>query len=408
MSRPSLFLSVITLVGLASAPIGQAYGDAVDCVIATDAIQQASTIRKLSIRSEVPCLIHQKDEVKKFLVSSISEKLPPDRLENEGLLYRAIGIIPESFDYKQGILDLYLEQLGGYYDPDAKHFVMAGWLPPAFQTSIAVHELTHALQDQYYNLTTFIDQKNHTSDELLARSALVEGDATAVMLDYARHLGRMGPIRHEQNVDAVIFQNVLGSGIFKQGGGVPQSLYAMLIFPYTSGLRFVHSVLQESDYEGLERVFLNPPRSTEEILHPEKYRAKQPDFTIPSIESLTKSGERVIFSDVVGEFGVSASLMLWLKDKKELREVSAGWGGDRIALLQDGATGTRRILWWSLWDTESDAVDFYKAFQGSLEQRFGLMLKDGMGEFSAPTESIFAKPSLTRNGQMVHYQVELK
>jgi hypothetical protein len=365
-------------------------------------------IRKLNIRKEVPCLIRQKEEVKKFLLSTISDKLPPDRMENESLIYKAVGVIPESFDYEKGIVDLYLDQLGGYYDPEAKHFVMAGWMPLSFQTTIAVHELTHALQDQYYDLTTFIDQKKHTSDELLARSALVEGDATAVMLDYTRRHGRMGPIKNEDNVDAVIFQNVLGSGIFKQGGSVPQSLYAVLIFPYTSGLRFVHSILQKTDYEGLEKVFLNPPRSTEEILHPEKYGTTQQDFKIPAIESLIRDGDTVIFTDVMGEFGASAALMLWMSDKKALREVSAGWGGDRIALVAKGTSAARRVIWKSFWDTEKDAVDFYDAFRASLEKRFNAKFSESGEMTMLPQDSIFSLASLTRTADEVSYEITLK
>ncbi|NLF24080.1 MAG: hypothetical protein GX589_00270, partial [Deltaproteobacteria bacterium] len=117
------------------------------CGIAAEALKEASRIRGLKIKREVSCQLQSQEEVKAHLLKVIAEKMPSGRLELEGAVYEAFGLIPDGYAYKEGILEMYMGQIGGYYDSEKKHYVMAAWLPGAMQVPIAVHELTHALQD---------------------------------------------------------------------------------------------------------------------------------------------------------------------------------------------------------------------------------------------------------------------
>ena len=146
----------------------------------------ASRLRGLKVKREVPCRLQDKAQVERYLRSAIEEKVPKQKLELEGEMYRLIGAIPKDYDYLNGLVAVYTSQLGGYYEPGEEYYAMAAWMPGVLQMPIAVHELTHALQDQHYALEKFIDQKSESSDQLMAKSALVEGDATAVMIDYSR------------------------------------------------------------------------------------------------------------------------------------------------------------------------------------------------------------------------------
>ena len=122
----------------------------------------------------------------------MEEDVAPNRLYSEGVVYQRLALVPKDFKYESGIIDLYTSQIGGYYDPKKDHFVMAKWIPASLQFPVAVHELVHALQDQHFKLDTFLDPKTMTSDALMARAALVEGDATAVMIDYSLRAGGGG------------------------------------------------------------------------------------------------------------------------------------------------------------------------------------------------------------------------
>ena len=269
-----------------------AFSDESLCQIATGAIEQASNIRSLRVKSKVPCEVHDKEKVKNYLLDTLENKVTFEKLRKEEAVFKALGFIPEDFNYKDGIVELYLGQIGGYYDPDKSYYVMAGWLPAMLQTTIAVHELTHALQDQYFNLQTFLDLKMQSNDELLARSALVEGDATAVMYDFARVTAGQKRLEEESNVEGLMLQSVISASMVAGMGKVPKTLQSMLIFPYTSGLRFAHELLRKGGYKQIDQAFNKPPRSTEEILHPEKYFHPKKDFIEIEAEGASKRKSR--------------------------------------------------------------------------------------------------------------------
>jgi hypothetical protein len=384
-----LFLNVaLPLTAFLCTPIDSVKAADIDCKIAESAIRSASVIRKLRIKSSVPCKIHDRSQIKQFILETMDVKVPQQKLIYEEMVYKAIGMIPETFNYREGILELYLSQIGGYYDPDKKRYVMAGWLPEIFQTSIAVHELTHALQDQYFQLDTFLDIKKDTSDNLMAKSALVEGDATAVMLDYTRLQTGQSGIAEEESVENVMLQNIFGVALSMGAVEVPETLKFMLVFPYTSGLRFAHELLKSGGYTKVNQAFQNPPRSTEQILHPDKYMAGVSDFINITPEVVTFSDisddAQVVYSDTYGEFAISVLLGAHLSDREKGIQAAVGWGGDTVVVREH--EGTRFIIWRTEWDSESDSQEFFDAIALMLARRFPELSK---------TESLFSWQRVT-------------
>ena len=342
------------------------------CSFAQSAIADASRIRGLKQKKKVSCLAHNRDQVKQYLLSAINEKIPAQKLENEQTIYRALGFVPRDYNYKDGIIELYLSQIGGYYDPEKKHFVMAAWMPAMLQTTVAVHELTHALQDQYYDLEHFMDSKTMDTDMLFARSALVEGDATAVMTDYSRELFGQGSLSAEASVQNLMLQNVVGASLIGAGNNIPPSLQFMLIFPYTSGLRFAHTLLKQGGYPAVDEAFKRPPRSTEEILHPDKYFKDAADFKeVTEADLLVATGEggKVVYGDVLGEFAISALLSGLLPAKSQAIEAAAGWAGDRVGIVEQA--GKERVVWLTFWDSAGDAEEFLAAMKVALAAHYG-------------------------------------
>ena len=331
------------------------------CQIARDAMKVAQELRGLREKRQTPCVIQDKEAVRGFLLHSIKTKLPPRKFENEERVFKALGMIPESFVYEKGMVDYYMSQLGGYYDPERKRFAMAGWMPAILQTTIAVHELTHALQDQYFSLEGLIDNKMDNSDALLARSALAEGDASAVMYDYARRQAGQPLLKDEKSVSGIMLQNVLGASVMASGS-VPKSMQMMLLFPYNSGLRFVHALLRKGGYERVNSAFRQPPRSTEEILHPEKYFISAPDFTSLADADVRRDGIdpdlKHVYGDTLGEFAISALLSMVHSVAREVADGAAGWAGDRLGLFESEDRSRWAVVWELRWDTEADAREF--------------------------------------------------
>ena len=335
-----------------------------------------------------------KSKSKLTFARPIDEKIPVEKLQSEELAYKLLGLIPLDYDYKNGIVSLYTEQLGGYYEPKEEYYGMAKWMPMVMQMPIAVHELTHALQDQHFNLDTFLDDTLESSDALMARSALVEGDATAVMLDYANSLRGMPSVAESESVAGVMMQNLAGAVISAAINKAPLALQKMIIFPYISGLNFAHNLLRKSGYSSLDRAYSAVPRSTEEILHPAKYPAKEGEFyelrEQPFPEALAKKYDRTqaVFSDTMGEFTISTLLSLWLPPG-EASEAAAGWGGDRLFLFKSENKVKGTLIWLLRWDSEKDADEFLKSFSKALESRLGKTAQQRKGGgFSFPESPV--------------------
>ncbi len=310
------------------------FADSGLCNIATQAISDASKIRGLNQKQKVPCYVQDKKEIKKYILKTVDEEIPPEKLRNEGVVYKKIGILPKDFDYENGLINAYTSQIGGYYDPKKNHYVMAKWIPQFMQTPVAVHELTHALQDQHYNLAEFTKMKDHTSDELLARSALIEGDATAVMMDYTNKLISAPNLAKQKDVNSIIMQNVLGASMTASANGVPQSLISIMIFPYTSGLRFAHELLKKGSYQLIDETFKKPPKTTAEILHPEKlYNEYGKLNDIDILTLIGKKNSKVEYSDVLGEFLISLMLETLNPGDSKNSIAAEGWKADRIILI---------------------------------------------------------------------------
>lgn len=340
------------------------------CDIAKQSFQDAIRIRHLSKLREVPCTTQNQDQVKKFILDTIQTKYVPQKIEMEEKAYKALGFLPEDFDYKKGLIDFYASQVGGYYDPDKKRFVMAAWMPGLLQTTVAVHELTHALQDQHFNLKDFTDERKYSSDELMARSALIEGDATSVMMDNLRAMAGQKGLETEPNVDSLMMQNIIGFSLVSSAANVPKGLQMLLFFPYTSGLRFVHAALKRGGYREVDRIFERPPGSTEEILHPEKYFAGTHDFTRIDPESILEdpASEHVRYPDVAGEFFISALLIGLGEAPAAAATASAGWAGD-VVVVSERSNGETRVYWVTQWDSERDLREFSESYGRALKKQ---------------------------------------
>lgn len=368
MMRQLIFL-LVTL-SLSAPAIAQA--PQADCRIADTAISVSMRLRKLKMKREVPCRLQGRKEVEEYLRTTLNERVPPPRVENEGKVYELLGIVPLGFDYLNQIIKLYSEQLGGYYDPKLQSYVMASWLPAAMQMTIAVHELTHALQDQHFDLDGMMDEINDPSDVLLARAALVEGDATLVMFEYARETARQPPLIKEPSVSSVMMQNIAGAMMSSSLSKAPSGLQAMLIFPYVSGLRFAHTIVRRDGIKGMNSAFANPPRSTEEILHPKLYGTKSPSFTVPELPLLPdglSDGSPPAFEDRLGEFTISTLLGTFTATPDASR-ASSGWGGDRLAYYPRAGKRYGILAWRTAWDTKRDADEFSETLKKAYTKRF--------------------------------------
>ena len=379
----ALVAFILLLQGFALGPAETHAAGADPCSIVQQKLAEVAGLRGLAAKSPVPCAVESRAEVEEFLRSTIARRLPPQKLEHEQAVYRAVGVVPDDYDYPAGLLGLYMSQIGGYYDPEEKRFIMADWMPAHMQSIIARHELTHALQDQHYSLESFIDPKMESGDELLAHSSLIEGDATAVMLDIERGIKGMAPLSSERSVKAYMegqARSMSGASDLRR---TPHALKELVLFPYTHGLRFVHELMRRDGYREVDRAFVKPPRSTREILHERDFIERRFSLTIPEVHELrgAPAGGGASYTDTLGEFLIRAVLESHAETRGDATRAAQGWIGDRVALFPP-VNGEAVVSWTSAWESENDAREFALAYRKLLKARYGKAPATGRTQLS--------------------------
>ncbi|HET7182022.1 MAG TPA: hypothetical protein VFI15_07315 [Candidatus Limnocylindrales bacterium] len=249
-------------------------------------------------------------------------------------------------------------QVAGYYSPESNElFVVSRTtaVGPADESTYA-HEFTHQLQDQHVDLDKLGIDVSDQSDRSLARLALVEGDAVSVQTTWMT-----------ENLTSQELGQVLAAGLdpdaLKAFNDAPAYLRETALFPYQQGLAFVMRLVGSGGYAAVDAVFADPPDSTEQILHPDKYTTREAPIAVKIPSGLAKAlgtGWSEVGQDTLGEF----LLRVWLKQggvtNLAATAAAEGWGGDRLVLLR-GPSGAVSVAFISAWDTAADAAEFQAA-----------------------------------------------
>ena len=281
-------------------------------------------------------------------------------------LYATLGILSKDTDLYELLLGLYSEGVLGYFDTeDEKLFVVkrAGDFGPA-ETVVYVHEFVHALQQQNFDIHGTGEGLEANSDASSAYRALIEGDARLAELLYmSQHLTEEEQAASEPEASEALIQ------AFRSAPHVILRAYS---FPYLEGTRFALSLYQTAGWNSVNLAFDEVPRSTEQILHPERYidREEPKVVTLPDLANSLGEGWSEVTRDTMGEF----FLMAYLESGFAFREAAVaadGWGGDTYSLLK-GPQDESLLVLPIAWDSERDAREFRDTFVDYTEARTGL------------------------------------
>lgn len=325
--------------------------------------QQVSELRGLPFRRPVNYRRIPRAQLRDVLLQEVREQFTPEEARRYGRALEAFGLIPRGLDLMALMIRLYDEQVGAFYLPRERALYTFEdlALTTAVDRMILAHELVHALQDQHYDLTTWPLHVKDNDDLALAAAALLEGDATVLMTQhYAVHAPPTGMWRD-------LLTMLLGQRT-DQLREAPAYLRELMLFPYQAGQRFVLALQMDGGIEALHRAFQNPPTSTEQILHPHKFLRTRDEPVAVTLDVNPPPGWERIASNVFGEFGIRTKLATALP-LTEAIDAAAGWGGDRYHVFERGIGGPLAVVWWTIWDEESDAEEFAQAYRRYLDKQ---------------------------------------
>lgn len=227
-----------------------------------EVLKETSEIRELAILRPVRSGAQSRSEIEHMLIKNLNEQMTPAEMHATEVSLRKFGLAPADFDYRSFMIKLLTEQVAGYYDPKAQEFHLADWLELEGQKPVMAHELTHALQDQHFNLRRFEKWPHGDSDAELAAHALIEGDATLAMMVYMA----------KNPLVALAFGRSLTTGVAtEQYDKAPRAMRESLIFPYLQGSEWATQIYRKGGWNMVSNAFTRLPLSSEQILHAEKY-----------------------------------------------------------------------------------------------------------------------------------------
>lgn len=317
----------------------------------------------LKFKHEPLVLRRSRAQVRDYVVHKFDEDLPPADLTGIQSALRLFGLIPDSLELRSTMIDLLTEQVAGYYDPDSNALYIPADVEPAQLRIVVSHELVHALQDQYVRLDSIITQR-HVNDRRSAAQSILEGQAT---------LAQLKVLMPEQRPDTFpvgwfwTMRTVMAAqqAQMKEFTRAPLWLREGLIFPYLGGADFM--LWFRRTYPPDHSVLDSMPRSTEQILHPQRY-ADHDEPTDIAFEG-SRAGD-VRWEDGLGEFETRLLFQQHLGNEAEAMTLASGWDGDRYQVLGPNAEA---LVWYSVWDDAAAAT----RFAGGLQRAWNRGRSDG-------------------------------
>ncbi len=303
-----------------------------------------------------------KSELRKFLNKRIKKTLKPDEIYAEEVSLKMFGLIPQDFDLKKSTIDLLTEQAAAFYDYDEKKLFMLEDSSFSAETTTLAHELSHALADQYFNLDKFMDETNSNDDENLAHTAVVEGEASWLMIAYQLKVSGQKPVLTPEMVQSVVDPGKDSLADYPVLEKSPLYIQESLLFPYSEGTKFFDAVFQKLGKDSFATVFKDPPVDSAQIMHPEKYfnheKPAKPD--LPTLPTAGKTKE--ITDGSLGEFDENILLRQYLGEKRA-HDLSGHFLGGQYKIVTLGKSKQPILLYVSQWDSDAKAKIYFDDYK---------------------------------------------
>ncbi len=329
---------------------------------------QVMQLRGLRSTGPVDRTLYSPDELYQHVLNEFLDDYTEEEATDDALVLALFGLLEPDFDLFNFYLDLYSEQIAGFYDDEVKKMYViqeAGF--GGLERITYAHEFVHALQDQIWGFDQGLDFNDDSceidTERCAAISALVEGDATLLeeewLLNHATRTDMTQILEFYETYESPVYDSA------------PNFMQQDFLFPYTYGTDFVRSIHNQGGWDAVDAVYSDPPITTEQILHPERYPWDKP-IAIDPPDFVPVLGEpwREIESYVLGEW--FTQIVLSEQVGYDISIVAAqGWGGDVYVALANDDEQLGALFLMTIWDSVRDAQEFAAAFLDYGDARFG-------------------------------------
>jgi hypothetical protein len=323
-------------------------------------------IRGLPFTRAVAPEILTDEQLAKRVREQFAKDDPKPEVDASDAVLTALGLLAPDADLYSVLIAVQTEQIGGFYDTKTKRLVVGGNAtdPQPLDRVLLAHELTHALTDQHFGLSRLDDlQDRNLDDEAMAYLSLVEGDATETMLTYAQTV-LTATERGQLAAEA-------GRIPSAQLDAAPKVLRDSLLFPYEEGRAFVRALIAKGGLALVDRAYRDPPASTEQILHPEKYTGRRDDprpVSMPDLAKAMGGGWKPLQVGGIGEMDVRLIAGQYLP-RADAVDAAKGWDGGRYAAVRSPAGTLVAVL--TEWDSAGEATEAADLLSRWLPDRYG-------------------------------------
>jgi hypothetical protein len=303
-------------------------------IAADPVLERMARARELSIVRDVKRVDVDRAGLVARLEAHVAREIPREEIRAEDAFLKAVGAIAPEIDYEREVYASLRDGAAGMYEPFDQTMYLASDLSPATLATTVAHESVHALQDQHFDLRAFQGYLRGQTDTMVARSCLAEGDATEAT----------GETPSTAPTDYIARE---------------------IVAPYTFGSAFVRALRADGGWAEVDRAW-KTPLTTEQILHPEKWRAGERAETVPAPTFATLERFRDPFVDTKGELSLRLVLESFL-DEARAAEGASGWAGDTAVLVSDGAHTA--LAWRIRWDDDASAARGFAALGEAFAHR---------------------------------------
>jgi hypothetical protein len=335
---------------------------------ADEVVKEMSQITGWGLKTPLKKSIRSREDIHAYVLHQMDDEKDAKERYASARSAEAFGLIPKDFDLDTFLVDLLTEQIAGLYDPKAHEFYIADWIPVDEQRMVMAHELTHALQDQHFDIEPWVRAARPNDDAEMAREAVLEGSAMAGMLEYELQ-GKGLKLKDLPEFDPSVFVGDLAeSPILKKA---PPFIKDSLMFPYFSGLTFSIDVLKSGGWPAFSSVFARPPANTQQILHPDLYFANKTPSPLKLDLPAAAPGENwnLLEENSLGELGWKEVLQQFI-DEPRAKAMAAQWDGDDYATFEQ--KNPKRLMLFTrirLADIFS-ASRFFREYSEALEKKY--------------------------------------